>query len=82
MKIYKMLFLINLFSGLIIFLIGVYLNYVNKYSKGNIAGRFGEIHYGMINGDIGMFLGVIILLLSIYTFNMYRDEKKKFDKME
>lgn len=81
MKTYKTLLWISLITGLTIFFIGVYLQYINKFSDGFIAGRFG-VNYGMINGFSGMFLGVFILLLSIWIFKIYKDEKKKFDKME
>lgn len=82
MRIYKTLFLITLFAGLIIMGIGIYLKIVNQYSDGYSTGRLGNIHYGMVNGFSGIFLGVLILLLSIWTYKIYRDEKDKFEKME
>ncbi len=81
MRTYKTLFWISLIAGLTIFFIGVYLRYINKFSDGYTAGRL-SIHHGMINGFSGMFLGILILLLSLWTFKVYKDEKRKFDDME
>lgn len=82
MKVYNTLFRITLISGLTIFSIGVYLKFSNQSSDGLTAGRFGNIHHGMITGFSGMFLGILILLLSIWTYRIYKEEKEKFDKME
>jgi len=82
MKVYKTLFWITFIAGLTIFSIGVYLKFANQSSDGLTAGRFGNIHHGMITGFSGMFLGVLILLLSIWTYRIYKEEKQKFDKME
>jgi len=82
MKVYKTLFFITLIAGLSIFSIGVYLKFANLYSDGYTTGRLGNIHHGMITGFSGMFLGVLILLLSFWTYKIYKDEKKKFDEME
>lgn len=82
MKVYKILFWITLVAGLSIFSIGVYLKFADKFSDGFIAGRFGDINHGMITGFSGMLLGFLILLLSIWTYRIYKEEKEKFDKME
>lgn len=82
MKVYKTLFWITFIAGLTIFSIGVYLNFANQSSEGLTAGRLGNIHHGMITGFSGIFLGILVLLLSIWTYRIYRVEKQKFDKME
>ncbi len=82
MNINKTLFWITLISGLIIFLIGVFLKLYNQTSNGFTAGRYGDIHQGMVTGFSGIFLGILILLLSIWTYRNYKKEKEKFDKME
>jgi hypothetical protein len=82
LKVYKTLFWITFIAGLTIFSIGVYLKSDNQFSDGLTAGRYGNIHHGMITGFIGMFLGILILLLSIWTYRIFKKEKQKFDKME
>ncbi|PKV75945.1 hypothetical protein [Pontibacter ramchanderi] len=82
MKIYKALFWIALIVGITIFSIGAYLKFTNQASNGLTAGRFGDIHHERITGFSGMFLGVMFIVLSIWTYRMYKEEKEKFDKMD
>jgi len=82
MKVYKILHWITLIAGLTIFSIVMYLNFANQSSEGLTAGRFGNIHHGMITGFSGIFLGILILLLSIWTYRIYKVEKQKYDKAE
>ncbi|MBF8965246.1 hypothetical protein I0P70_18505 [Pontibacter sp. FD36] len=82
MKIYKALFWITLITGFTIFSIGAYLKFTNQVSIGLTAGRLGNIQQGTITGFSGMLLGVLLILLSIWTYRIYREEKEKFDRME
>jgi uncharacterized membrane protein YiaA len=82
MKLFKALFWITLVAGLTIFSIGVYLNFTNQSSESITTDKFGHVHHGVITGFSGMFVGVIILLLSVWTFWMYKVERKKFKKMK
>lgn len=82
MKIYKTLFWLTLICGLSILVIGVILQMTNKTSEGYVSGRFGDVYHGVINGYSAIFLGILILLLSLWTFKIHKDEKKKFDEME
>lgn len=82
MKIYKTLFWLSLIIGVIILSIGIYLLLTLQISQGLTAGRFGDINAGQVDGFSGIFLGVLILLLSVWLNKVYRDEKKRFDKYE
>jgi len=82
MRAFKRFFWISFISGLAIFLIGLYLKVANTYSEGYTAGRFGYIHYGKITWFSGMFIGILILLMSFWAYTGYKTEKKKYDKME
>jgi Ca2+/Na+ antiporter len=82
MKIYKSFFIITLFTGLIILAVGVYLKITNQFSAGLTSTKFSGTHYGAITGTSGIILGIFILLSSIWAYRMYKEEKKKFDKMK
>ena len=82
MKSFKLLFFVTLFCGISILAIGLTLQYVKIFADGALAGRFGDLHYGRVTGFSGIFIGVLLLLASVLTYRMYREEKKKFDKMK
>ena len=82
MRALKRLFWISFIVGSAIFLIGLYLKLANTYSDGYTAGRYGDILYGKITWFSGMFIGILILLMSIWVYQVYKIEKKKYDRMD
>lgn len=82
MKIYKTLFWLSLIIGVIILSIGIYLLLTLQTSLGLTAGLLGNVNIGQVDGFSGIFLGVVILLLSVWLYKVYRDEKNRFDKYE
>ena len=82
MKIYRTLFIITLLAGLIILLIGIFLQITNSMSDGYTSSRYGNINYGMINGFSGILLGILMLIISIWAYRISKNEKKRFDKMQ
>jgi len=82
MRMYKSPFSITLIAGIIILLIGIYLEAKNMYSGGYAAGRFGGLHYEKINVFSGIFIGILLLLLSIMFFGMSKAVKKRLDNIK
>lgn len=82
MKIYKTLFWLSLIIGVIILSIGIYLLLTLQTSLGLTAGLLSNVNIGQVDGFSGIFLGVVILLLSVWLYKVYRDEKNRFDKYE
>jgi len=82
LKALKRFFWISFIAGFTIFLNSLYLKVANTFSDGCIAGRYGDIRYGKITWYSGMFIGILILLLSFWAYRGFITEKKKYDKME
>ena len=82
MRMYKSLFLLVLTVGIIILLIGVYLSLEMMSSGGYSAGRSGIAHYSQLTGFGGIFIGILLMLISIWLYKLYKTEKKIFDEME
>ena len=82
MKFYKTLFIVTLFCGFVILSIGIYLQLLNQYVGGFTTGRYGIMHYSIVTGFSGIFIGVSLLVTSIWTYRMYCKEKKRFDRMK
>jgi hypothetical protein len=81
MKIHRATFIITLVCGILILLMGIYLQISGHYSKGYTTARYSRAYEGVINGYSGIFLGIVVLLLSIYAFKTYKKEKEKFRKL-
>jgi len=73
---------ILLISGILTLVVGVYLFLNQIYSIGYTSLRSGEIHEGELTGFGGIFLGILLLILSLYNHCIYKKEKKKFDELE
>jgi hypothetical protein len=69
-----------LIIGIIILAIGIYLRFTNQFSEGYTAGRSGVIQHGMIDGDICIILGIIMLLMSYGSYWMYKENKEIYEK--
>lgn len=82
MRMYKSLFFLVLTVGIIILMIGVYLTLEKIISSGYTAGRTGQVYYGQLTGFGGIFIGILLMLVSIWLNKLYKTEKKRFDEME
>ena len=82
MRIYKILFGIVLISGILVLISGIYLFVNFEKSVGYTSNRIGETTEGQLTGFSGIFIGILLLMLSIWTFNLYKTEKKKFDELD
>ena len=82
MKTYKILFGVVLISGILTLIAGIYLSVNQIMSIGYTSNRIGEITEGQFTGISGIFIGIFILMLSIWVYKMYKTEKKKFDELE
>ena len=82
MKTSKFLFWLTLIIGLVIVLIGVYLKKTEQSSEGFTAGRLGNVHQGFLTGFSCFFLGIVILIISFFSYRQYKDDKKKYENME
>ena len=82
MRTFYNIFLITFIGGIILIILGLFLKLSNQFSSGFIIGKYGVTHYGYINWFISIFLGIILLLMSIWTYNIHKADKKKFDEME
>ncbi|GEM_PF-3436016 len=76
-----MTFWVFLICGLVLFTIGIYLQISKKFSVEIVADRFGNISSRTIDGFSGIFVGVIILSLSVWIYFLYKEEKNKIDRL-
>jgi len=82
MKIYKVGTWISVISGILTLIVGVYLSLSNIISTGYTAGLSGNIHEGRLTGFSGIFLGILLLLLSVWAYYGYKEEKKRFEELD
>lgn len=82
MKISKTLFWITLFGGIIVLGIGLYLQLSQTVSHELVFSRYGPPGEVRMTGFVGIFVGIGLLLLAIFNYIAYKDEKKKFERME
>ena len=82
MKSFKILFWITVISCIVVLTIGACLFYFDQTSSDYSAGLLGIIHFGTVTGPTCLFIGFLLFLLSFWTYNMYKEETRKFNKMK
>ncbi len=82
MKIYKALYRIALFSGILILMVGLYLELTHQSTTGNTAQYDGTPLSQTLDGLSTIYLGVLILLIALIARLMYKQEKKKFNDLD
>lgn len=75
-KIYKWLFILNLFIGIILLFIGIYIYIDGAIVSEEELDHTLEINYHQLNGVSTIILSLIILIFSRKTYQMYRSEVK------
>jgi|GEM_PF-2660386 len=74
---------ITFIGGLIVLLIGIFMQITNQSSEGFVYSirNYGDstAYSQVINGFVVIYLGVFLLLLSLFHLYFYRKDKKKWD---
>ena len=86
MKITKISVRISFICGLIILLIGIFMQVFCQSSEGYYYSIFGYgdnmMYSTTISGFAVIFIGILVLLLSIFFLYSYKQEKKELEKLE
>lgn len=76
-KLYKWLFIINLLVGLALFLIGIYIYFIESVNVTEEELKHTlEINYKKLNGLSTIIVAVIVLIFSRKTYEMYSADAK------
>ena len=82
MKLSKSLYQIAFIAGILICAVGVFLQLTNQTSGGNSSQYDGTPLSQTLDGLSTIYLGVLIRLVALISWFMYRREKKNYQDLD
>lgn len=82
MKTFKALYRLAIIVGILILGVGTYLQLTNQSTTGNSSQYDGTPLSQTLDGLSTIYLGIIVLLIALLTYFMYKRELRQYRKLD